>query len=69
MRLRYFAGLTIEETATALGLGRTTVKDDWTHARLWLLRAMRDGDDDERDAGRPPMHDVTHILNRALALP
>ena len=50
VRLRYFAGLTIDETATALELGRTTVKDDWTHARLWLLRAIggaaRDADHD-----------------------
>lgn len=45
VRLRYFAGLTIEETATALGLGRTTVKDEWTHARLLLLRDMGDGDE------------------------
>ncbi|XHC26922.1 MAG: ECF-type sigma factor [Phycisphaerales bacterium] len=40
VRLRFFAGLTIEETAIALGIGRTTVKDEWTHARLWLLREM-----------------------------
>ncbi len=44
VRLRYFAGLTIEETAAALGLGRTTVKDEWTHARLLLLREISDGD-------------------------
>jgi RNA polymerase sigma factor (TIGR02999 family) len=34
--LRYFAGLTIEETARGLGLSATVVKDDWYFARAWL---------------------------------
>lgn len=38
--LRYFAGLSIEDTAAALGVGVTTVKDDWAYARAWLRRAM-----------------------------
>ena len=37
---RYFAGLTIEETADALDLSPTTVKADWTLARAWLHRAL-----------------------------
>ena len=37
---RYFAGLSIEETATALGVSPTTVKDDWRLARAWLYRDM-----------------------------
>ena len=42
--LRYFAGLTIEETAQALDISSTTVKDDWQFARTWLYREMmRDG--------------------------
>lgn len=45
VRLRFFAGLTVEETATALGIGRTTVKDEWTHARLWLLREIMDSNE------------------------
>lgn len=38
--LRFFAGLTIEETAQALGVSPTTVKDDWQFARTWLYREM-----------------------------
>lgn len=34
--LRYFAGLSIEETAQALELSPTTVKDEWMFARAWL---------------------------------
>jgi len=33
---RYFSGLTIEETAAALGVSVATVNRDWTTARLWL---------------------------------
>jgi RNA polymerase sigma factor (TIGR02999 family) len=39
--LRYFAGLTIDQTAGALGVSPATVKNDWTFARAWLLREMR----------------------------
>ncbi|MGQ0628042.1 MAG: sigma-70 family RNA polymerase sigma factor [Phycisphaerales bacterium] len=38
--LRYFAGLTIDETAAALSLSPATVKAEWAMARLWLCRAM-----------------------------
>ena len=34
--LRYFAGLTEEETANALGLSRRTVQLEWRIARAWL---------------------------------
>jgi RNA polymerase sigma factor (TIGR02999 family) len=38
--LRYFAGLTIEETARAMGLSAATVKEDWAFARAWLKREI-----------------------------
>lgn len=38
--LRYFAGLTIEQTAEAMGLGISTVKNEWTYARAWLLHQV-----------------------------
>jgi len=38
--LRFFAGLTIEETAEALGISRTTVKDEWRFAKAWLYREI-----------------------------
>ncbi|NUQ67481.1 MAG: sigma-70 family RNA polymerase sigma factor [Phycisphaerales bacterium] len=50
--LRYFAGLTIEETAAALNVAPATVKTDWALARVQLYRAMSaDGSGPaERDA-------------------
>jgi hypothetical protein len=37
VKLRLFAGLTIEQAATALGLSRRTAERDWTFARTWLF--------------------------------
>ncbi|MGH9847617.1 MAG: sigma-70 family RNA polymerase sigma factor [Blastocatellia bacterium] len=36
VELRYFGGLTIEETAEAIGISPATVKRDWSMARAWL---------------------------------
>lgn len=36
VQLRYFVGLTIEETADVLGLSTATIKREWTAARAWL---------------------------------
>src|SRR5438874_4271198 len=38
VEMRYFGGLSVEETAEALHVSVRTVKRDWTMARLWLLR-------------------------------
>lgn len=38
--LKYFAGLTFDQTAAALDLALSTVKADWAYARAWLLREM-----------------------------
>lgn len=38
--LRYFGGLTIEETAAAMDLSRATIKTEWAYARAWLHREM-----------------------------
>nr|MCU0979819.1 ECF-type sigma factor [Pirellulaceae bacterium] len=40
VELRYFAGLTVEETAQALGVSARTVKRNWAFARAWLGREM-----------------------------
>lgn len=45
--LRYFAGLSIEETAGALDLSPATVKNEWAFARAWLYRALG-------PSGQPP---------------
>jgi RNA polymerase sigma factor (TIGR02999 family) len=38
--LRYFVGLSVEETAEVLGVSPATVKRHWTFARAWLYRAL-----------------------------
>ena len=40
VELRYFAGLTVEETAEAVASSPATVKRQWAMARAWLKRAM-----------------------------
>ena len=40
VELRYFAGLTIPDTAAALGVSPATVKREWTMARAWLKRTI-----------------------------
>ncbi len=40
VRLRFYAGLSVEETATALGISPRTVKREWTYARAWLFREL-----------------------------
>jgi RNA polymerase sigma-70 factor (ECF subfamily) len=41
VELRYFGGLSIEETAESLGVSTTTVRREWTMAKAWLRREMR----------------------------
>jgi RNA polymerase sigma factor (TIGR02999 family) len=41
VELRFFAGLTVEETAASLGVAPITVKRDWAHARAWLFRELQ----------------------------
>ena len=40
VKLRYFAGLTSEEAARALGISRSTASERWAYARAWLYREM-----------------------------
>jgi RNA polymerase sigma factor (TIGR02999 family) len=40
VELRFFAGLSIEDTAEVLGMSPATVKRDWITARAWLLQQM-----------------------------
>jgi len=41
VELRFFGGLSIEETSQVLGISPATVKRDWATARVWLHREMR----------------------------
>jgi RNA polymerase sigma factor (TIGR02999 family) len=45
VKLRYFVGLSFEETAAALGIAVPTAKQWWAYSRAWLLEEMR---------GKPP---------------
>ena len=47
VKLRLFAGLTVEDAASALGIGRRTAERDWTFARTWLFGQL--GPRDEPD--------------------
>lgn len=44
VELRYYAGLSIEDAATALGLSRATAYRHWTYARAWLRDAVSGAD-------------------------
>ncbi len=43
VELRYFGGLSVEETAEALGVSVPTVTRDWNTAKAWLMREMTKG--------------------------
>ena len=45
VKLRYFAGLTLDEAAQALGIARSTASEHWAYARAWLRVEMAKGDD------------------------
>lgn len=45
VRLRFFAGLSIKESAAALGVSERTANIDWLHARAWLARELMSGGD------------------------
>ena len=50
VELRFFGGLTVEETAETLGQSPSTVKREWAAARAWLYRQMTSaGDRDARE--------------------
>jgi RNA polymerase sigma factor (TIGR02999 family) len=40
VKLRFYAGLSVEETAEVLGVSERTVKRDWQFARAWLYRVL-----------------------------
>jgi RNA polymerase sigma factor (TIGR02999 family) len=41
VELRFFAGMTVEETSEVMGISTATVKREWSHAKAWLQRDMR----------------------------
>lgn len=51
VELRYFAGLSVEDTAAVLGVGTATVKRDWVFAKAWLKEAIGEDATDARTGG------------------
>jgi hypothetical protein len=45
VKLRYFAGLSVVQTAEALGISRATADRYWAYAKVWLYRAVTGGDE------------------------
>lgn len=46
VKLRFFAGLSLDEAAAALGISRATAKRYWTYARAWLYTQVEGGEPD-----------------------
>ena len=44
VELRFFAGMSIEETAEVLGVAPVTIKRDWQVAKAWIRRELRAGE-------------------------
>jgi RNA polymerase sigma factor (TIGR02999 family) len=49
VKLRYFAGLSVEEAARCLGVSRATADRWWAYARAWLYERLRQGEGDSRE--------------------
>ena len=49
VELRFFGGLTLEETSKVLGISSATVKRDWKMAKAWITREIRRGEDGKRE--------------------
>jgi len=45
VELRFFGGMTLEETAAVLGISTSTAKREWNMAKAWLTRELRKGND------------------------
>ena len=50
VELRFFGGLSIEETAEVMQLSPATIKREWSSARAWLRRELSGGDVGDTDA-------------------
>jgi RNA polymerase sigma factor (TIGR02999 family) len=50
VKLRAFAGLTVEQAAETMGLSPATVKRHWTYAHAWLRLRIQEGDNDSAEA-------------------
>ena len=53
VKLRYFAGLSEEEAAQALGISRTTAHRHWRYARVWLLNELGENEEPKENRRKP----------------
>ena len=49
VKLRFYAGLTVEQAANALGISTSTADRQWTYARAWLYRELTNSDPSHAD--------------------
>jgi len=54
VKLRFFGGFSIPETAELMGISDATVKRHWTFARAWLFADLRDGVSDAPNGSTRP---------------
>ena len=69
--MKFFAGMTNQETAEALGVSDATVERDWTLARAWLISAHAHGRRRQRWPLSEPIAGTRSktLFHDALALP
>jgi hypothetical protein len=67
IELRFFGGLSVEETAGALRVSADTVLQDWRLARAWLSAQLgaSDGEEEQRKSGASPTYQTSGALNFA----
>lgn len=56
VRLRFYAGLGVDETAATLGISERTVKREWQFARAWLFTHLESVQDRDEDDAAPSPH-------------
>ena len=54
VKLRYFAGLSVEESARSLGISRATADRHWHYAKVWLFCELRGPEGPGEDPGILP---------------
>jgi DNA-directed RNA polymerase specialized sigma24 family protein len=52
VELRFFGGMTVEETAAVLGISVAMTKRDWRVAKVWLARELGKGSDGKNAVGK-----------------
>jgi len=60
VKLRYFAGFSLEEAADVLGISRAMAKRHWAYARAWLYAALEDGENNKAGHREPKPRQKSH---------